>query len=85
MPDLLIRDIDPEIWQQLEERARKHGQSLSDEASSLIRKGLIMPMVASEGERGLGTIMMELIRPEDRGDDLIFEYRGDVSNPPDFE
>jgi hypothetical protein len=29
--------------------------------------------------------MFESIRPEDRGDDLIFEYKGDLSEPPDFK
>jgi hypothetical protein len=43
-----------------------------------------MQSVVTEVKRGLGTIMMELIRPEDRGDDLIFEIHGDLSEPPDF-
>jgi hypothetical protein len=51
----------------------------------LIRKGLPSPSVADEDHRGLGTMMMELVRPEDRGDDLVFEYRGEFSKPPDFE
>jgi hypothetical protein len=29
--------------------------------------------------------MFDSILPEDRGDDLVFEYRGDLPKPPDFE
>jgi len=36
-------------------------------------------------ERGLGTAMLELVRPEDRGDDLVFEVPGEIRTPPDFE
>jgi plasmid stability protein len=81
MSDLLIRDIDPELKRRLEHSAQKHDQSLSDEAKSLIRKGL---SVATQ-DRKLGTEMFDSILPEDRGDDLVFEYRGDLPKPPDFE
>jgi plasmid stability protein len=81
MSDLLIRDIDPELKYLLEQSAQEHRQSLSDEAKSLIRRGLNVP---SEN-RKLGSEMFDSIRPEDRGDDLVFEYRGEFSKPPDFE
>jgi hypothetical protein len=29
--------------------------------------------------------MYNLVRPEDRSDDYVFEIRGEVSKPPDFE
>jgi hypothetical protein len=29
--------------------------------------------------------MASLLKPEDRGDDLVFEYHGEVSTAPDFE
>jgi plasmid stability protein len=83
MTDLLILDLAPELARQLEESACEHGRSLSNEAKSLIRKGLPMQSAVTEVKRGLGTIMMELIRPEDRGD-LIFEIHGNLSEPPDF-
>jgi hypothetical protein len=81
MSDLLIRDIDPRLKRELEESAQRHCLSLSDEAKSLIRRGL---SVAPQ-DRKLGTEMFDSILPEDRGDDLVFEYRGDLPKPPDFE
>jgi plasmid stability protein len=81
MTDLLIRDIDTQLKRQIEERAQKHGQSLSDEAKALIRKGLN----EAKQDRKLGSEMFDSILPGDRGDDLVFEYRGTLSKPPDFE
>jgi hypothetical protein len=91
MSDLLIKDVDPELMHKLEESAKTHSKSLSDEAKSLIRNELeaISPIVAESNETkeecGLGTKMFNLIHPEDRGDDLVFEIRGEASEPPDFE
>jgi plasmid stability protein len=81
MTDLLIRNIDPGLKRQLEERARQHRRSLSEEAKMLLRMGLDVP----GDRRKLGTEMFNLIRPEDRGDDLIFEVPGEFPEPPDFE
>jgi plasmid stability protein len=81
MTDLLIRDIDPQLKRQIEDSAQEHSQSLSEEAKSLIRKGLN----ESKQGRKLGSEMFDSILPEDRGDDLVFEYRGGFSKPPDFE
>jgi plasmid stability protein len=85
MVDLLIRNVEPELKRQIEDRAQVHRRSLSDEAKLLIRKGLREPKIERADNRKLGTAMMELVRPEDRGDDLIFEVPGEVSKPPDFE
>jgi plasmid stability protein len=81
MADLLIRDIEPRLKQRIEEKARKHKRSLSQEAKELLQRALAIP----EDNRKLGTWMFESIRPEDRGDDLVFEYRGKFPKPPDFE
>jgi hypothetical protein len=72
MSDLLIRDIDPELKRRLEDSAQKRDQSLSDAAKALILRGL----VAARQDRKLGSEMFDSILPEDRGDDLVFEYRG---------
>jgi plasmid stability protein len=85
MADLLIRNVESELKRQIEERAQAHRRSLSDEAKLLIRRGLLEAKVAPAGDRKLGTAMLELVRPEDRGDDLIFELPGEIRNPPDFE
>lgn len=80
MADLLIRDLDPALERELETRARAHQRTLSEEALSAIRAGLRAP------RRKLGTEMMNLIRPEDRGDDLDFELPPSAPlQPPDFE
>ena len=81
MTDLLIRRIPASVKRKIEERARAHRRSLSNEAIAMLRQALVGP----GNERKLGTEMFNMIRPEDRGDDLIFEVSGDVSKPPDFE
>ena len=81
MSDLLIRNIKPQLKRQLVERARKHGQSLSDEAQELLQRGLCLP----DPEKDMGAYLYSLVRPEDRGDDLVFEIKGDIQPPPDFE
>lgn len=81
MTDLLIRNIDPDLKRLLEERAKTHKQNLSEEAKSLIRKGLTLP---EEGVK-LGTWLFNLVPSEFRTDDLTFEYEGPESPPPDFE
>ncbi len=73
MSDLLIRGIYPDLKRQIEQRALAHRRNLSDEAKLLIRKGLLAPGEPTREERGMGTSMLELVRPEDRGDDLVFE------------
>jgi plasmid stability protein len=81
MPDLLIRKIPPQLKRQIEENARKHNRSLSEEAKLLIQRAL----AAGADDRKLGTLMSQLLAPEDRSDEYIFEVPGDVSRPPDFE
>ena len=81
MTDLLIRDIDPDLMLLIEQRARTHNRNVSDEAKALIRAGLDAP----EHGRKMGTWMRNLVPPEYRGDDLVFEYRGPGSPPPDFD
>jgi hypothetical protein len=81
MSDLLIRNIEPHLKRQIEKAARKNRQTLSDTAKNLIRKGLTAP----EQEIGMGTLLSELVPAEYRGDDLVFEYHGEMPKPPDFE
>jgi hypothetical protein len=81
MTDLLIRDVDPRLKRQIEENARKNKRSLSDEAKETLARGI----ARSPEHRKLGTLLFESVRPEDRGDDLVFEVPGDISAPPDFE
>jgi plasmid stability protein len=81
LTDLLIREIDPELKEALKERARAHGRSLSDEVKAVLDDALRRP----EPPKKMGTWMASLVRPEDRGDDLVFEIPGDIGEPPNFE
>ena len=81
MSDLLIRNIDPHLKRQLQESARSHRRSLSEEARMLLKKAL----VERPDKRKMGNALLELVPQECRGDDLIFEIPSDVSRPPDFE
>jgi plasmid stability protein len=78
--DLLIRKIDPKLKNALKKRAREHGRSLSDEVKAVLDKAMEV-----QSPKKMGTWLFNLMRPEDRGDDLTFEYRGDFPKPPDFE
>jgi hypothetical protein len=79
--DILVRDVEPRLKLWLEESARKHHRSLSEEIKSLLQR----VVAQGGGDRKLGTELYKLIRPEDRGDDLVFEVPGDISDPPKFE
>ena len=81
MSDLLIRNVPARMKGQLQKRARASGRSLSEEAKLLLHKALSLP----EPRRNMAEWMRSLVRPEDRGDDLMFEYRGDFPKPPDFD
>jgi len=83
LSDLLIRNIDPHLKQQLEESARAHQRSLSEEARLLLKKALLQP--AAKPEKGMGTVLMELVPEEFRSDDLVFEIPDKVRKPPNFE
>jgi plasmid stability protein len=81
MADLLIRDIQPHLKREIEQRARANRRSLSEEAKTLLEKALS----ATKDERKLGTLMSNLLAPEHRGDDLVFEVDHPMRPPPDFE
>jgi antitoxin FitA len=81
MANLLIRDIEAPLKERLEESARKHNRSLSDEAKLLLQRAL----ASGADDRKLGTLMSQLLPPESRSDDFVFEVPGEVSRPPDFE
>jgi hypothetical protein len=80
MPDLLIRNISAELKSRIACAARASESSLSDAAKALIEKGL----GPSEPPRLLGTELFNLVPPEFRSDDLIFELPDLADDPPDF-
>ncbi len=77
MPDLLVRDLPAAIKEEIEKRARAHGQSLSAEARLLLQKGLEAERAGSfadRSEKGLGDRFAALAATLESGDwtdDLI--------------
>jgi len=78
--NLVIRNIDPELKRLVAKLAADSGQSLSDEAAALIRSA-----VCSDKRLGLGDRLFNMVDPRHRGDDLVFEYKGSIGPPPDFD
>ena len=81
MSDLLIRKMPPALRREIEQRARAHGRSLSDEAKALIQRGLAEP----QPPKKMGTFLFSLLEDKYRGDDLVFERNDLVRPPPNFE
>jgi plasmid stability protein len=80
MADLTIRGIEARLKRQLEERVRANRRSLSQEAKDLIERALATEI----DNRKLGTLMSQLLAPEHRIDDDIFEVPGEISRPPEL-
>lgn len=40
MPQILVRDLDAEVIEQLKERARRHGRSLQKEAKAILEQAV---------------------------------------------
>ena len=80
MSDLLIRDIDRNLKRRLEERARRSGRSLSEEAKVLLGRA----MAESPPTRGLGTALVERFRSIG-GVELEEPPDYPPRRPPDFE
>ena len=96
MADLLIRNIEPQLKREIERRARANRRSLPEEAKALLRQALsgqagrrtaLLHQALSKptGQRKLGTELMNLLPPDYRSDDYVFEIRGEMSRPPDFD
>ncbi|MBZ0138577.1 MAG: hypothetical protein K8H87_02235 [Pseudorhodoplanes sp.] len=81
MGSLLIRDLEPALKRAIAQRAAAEGRSLSEEAKKLPRERRNVP----EPPKKLGTWMASLLPDEFRGDDPVFEIKGEISKPPEFE
>jgi plasmid stability protein len=85
MTDLLVRDIDPALKRKLEERARAHGRSLTEEARAAIERGMADEgSIAKPRTDELGTRLFGMLPDEWRGDDLVFGLPRDLSEPAEF-
>ena len=95
MADLLIRNIEPQLKREIEKRARANRRSLPEEAKALLRQALSgkraahspAPPGAEQADRAAQARnqLMNLLPPEYRSDDYVFEIRGEISRPPDFD
>jgi len=90
MSDLLIPDLDPLLRQALERRAQAHDRDVVEEARAVLRNvlgiredGTAMGSGPPPG-MGFGTWLFNLVPPEFRGHDLVFEIPDLADDPPDF-
>lgn len=85
MTDLLVRDIDPILKRKLEERARAHGRSLTEEARAAIERGMADERGTAEPDAdALGTRLFGMLPDEWRGDDLVFGLPRELPEPAEF-
>lgn len=87
MPDILLRDVPPEMKRQIEDLAHGHKRSISSEAKSLLERALALSVqpAGARGGGGLGTRLKGLVREEDWSDDLLQPRDQGDRAPPDFE
>ncbi len=61
MPQLLVRNVEPQLKARLQQRARKHGRSMEAEAREILRNALRNEATSAVG---LGTAIHALFREE---------------------
>jgi len=85
MGDLLIRNLDPAIKEQLLESARKSGRSLSDEAALRLKHSLVEPSPPRQpvGQRLRAIIEAFELTADERGAIEASRREGDRA-PPSF-
>lgn len=84
MPDLLIRNLDPELHRAIESSARAHRRSLSEEAKLLLQRGFSGLTAQSDTpSRGLGSRLVLLGRSAGGIDDLLLP-RDEIGRAPPF-
>jgi hypothetical protein len=77
--NIRIHNIDTSLKRRLAERARVNGRSVSEEVRAILEEAVPDPP-----RKGLGTLLLELVPPEFRGDDLVFERDEPVPEPTDL-
>ncbi len=83
MAQLLVRRIDDDVKQRLQERARRHGVSMEEEARAILRAELLKP--ESGQERLLGTRIAELFRDIPGNDEPLPELADQPIEPASFD
>ena len=81
MAQLLVRNVEPQLKEHLQKRARRHGRSMEAEAREILRSALLKE---DEPRVGLGTAISALFL--DQGlEQEIPEFRGFPVNVAEFE
>lgn len=81
MAQLLVRNVEPQLKTQLQQRARRHGRSMEAEAREILRSTLLKEEAPSVG---LGTAISDLFRDCGLEQD-IEELRGFPVKLAEFE
>jgi hypothetical protein len=86
MSDILIRDVDSGLKRRIQESARRHQRSMSEELKELVRQGLATQSSQRKAipDGTLGDYLYSLVPEEFRGDDLVFEVQ-EYQKPVEFE
>ncbi len=87
MPDILLRNVPPEMKRQIEDLAHGHKRSISSQAKLLLERALSQAVrpERAQGAGGLGTRLKGLVSQEDWTDDFIQPRDHSDRAPPDFE
>jgi plasmid stability protein len=81
MAQLLVRQIDDDVKQRLQERAAKHGVSMEEEVRMILRATVLR----DDGQEfGLGTRIAELFRDIPDNDEPLPEFPRQPFKPVDF-
>ncbi len=81
MAQLLVRQIDDDVKQRLQERAAKHGVSMEEEVRMILRATVLR----DDGQEfGLGTRIAELFRDIPDNDEPLPEFPRQPFRPVDF-
>jgi plasmid stability protein len=78
---LLVRQLDDDVKQRLQERAAKHGVSMEEEVRMILRATVLK----DDGQEfGLGTRIAELFRDIPDNDERLPEFPRQPFKPVDF-
>ncbi|MEI5678809.1 toxin-antitoxin system [Mesorhizobium sp. CGMCC 1.15528] len=81
MAQLLVRQIDDDVKQRLQERAAKHGVSMEEEVRMILRATVLK----DDGQEfGLGSRIAELFRDIPDNDEPLPEFPRQPFKPVDF-
>lgn len=83
MAQLLVRRIDDDVKKRLQERAKRHGVSMEEEARAILRSELLKP--EKKTEIGLGTRIANLFKDIPDNDEALPELPDQPFYPAVFD